>query len=97
MKLLHKKSEIFGLKGAGIFDLRSKGGYFGSITDVAYQVLLERGKSIPLEELVNLLDNELLYSRESIYVVLTATKHDDRFERYKKHNIGLKEWESESK
>lgn len=96
-KLLHKNSGIFGLKGSGIFDLRSRGGYFGSIRDVAYQVLLERGKPISFKKLVNLLDYELLYLRQSIYKTLIRIKHDDRFEKDKKHNIGLKEWKSEMK
>ncbi len=90
--LLNTKNEIFGLKGSGIFDLRSKGGLFGTIGDVANQILILRKEPIYLHELENLICDELIISKDSIREILFNYNNENRFERYRNGYVKLKGW-----
>ncbi len=89
--MLNRESEIFGLKGAGIFDIKSKGGLFGTIGDVAEQILKVRNAPIPLQTLENLICNELFVSKNSIQTVLFSYSNEVRFERDRNGDVKLKE------
>jgi hypothetical protein len=88
--VLIRENEIFGLKGAGKYDLRSKGGFFGTIGDVAEQILVNRNEPIPMLELENLIFNELIVSRDSIYELLFHYNNENRFDKDKYGNIILR-------
>jgi hypothetical protein len=90
--VLIREKEIFGLKGAGIWGLRSDGGLFGSIGDVAEQLLNKLGHPIPLKELEILVCNELLVSQDSIKEVLFNYDNEDRFYKERNGNVKLKKW-----
>ncbi len=94
---LLNETQIFGLKGQGIFDLKSRGKYFGTIGDVAEQVLLNRKAPIPKHELVDIISEELLVARVSIMTTLFSYKHEKRFLRLSNGDIGLRKWESSKK
>ena len=90
---LGRESEIFGLKGFGIYDLRSKGGLFGSIGDVAEQLLITRNAPIHLKDLENLICKELVVSKDSIRELLFNYSNEDRFIRDRSGNVKLKKWQ----
>lgn len=90
---LNRENEIFGLKGAGIFDLLSKGGYFGSIGDVAEQMLIDTGNPIHIKDLENIICNELIVSKDSIRVVLFSYENEDRFIFGKDGYVKLRQWQ----
>lgn len=73
------RESIFGLKGQGIYDLRSKGGLFGSIGDVTEKILLEKGRGIDYYHLVELLKKELIVSEDSIDTILFSYDLKKRF------------------
>lgn len=91
--LLNRENDIFGLKGAGVFDLRSKGGYFGSIGDVAEQLLKETGQPIHIKDLENFICNQLNVSKDSIRVVLFSYENEDRFIMSRDSFVKLKRWQ----
>lgn len=90
--LLIREKTIFGLKGAGIYDLRSKKGYFGNIGDVAEQLLKERKNPMKLTEISDIICRELVVSRDSIKQVLFFYENEKRFERDINGQVRLKEW-----
>lgn len=90
--LLNREKDLFGLKGSGIFDLKAKGGLFGSIGDVAEQILRNRKKPIPMQELENLICSELIVSKDSIGVILFNYANENRFIKYRNGNVTLAEW-----
>lgn len=87
-------NDIFGLKGPGIYGLLEWGGYFGTIGDVAAQILEERESPIPRHELEDILCRELYISKDSINVVLFGYDMENRFSRTKNDTVSLKEWEN---
>ncbi len=89
-------TEIFGLKGAGIYGLRKWGGYFGTIGDVSEQILNERNEPINLKELENILCRELCISQKSVKEVLFYYKPEDRFVKLKNGSVGLRKWFKEN-
>jgi hypothetical protein len=89
---LFNKSEIFGLKGQGIFDLRSKGGLFGTIGDVAEQILTKRNAPVHIHILEHLICRELMVSKKSIRPILFSYRSENRFIRDKSGNVSLKKW-----
>ena len=86
-------SDIFGLKGAGIFNLRKYGGYFGTIGNVAEKYLRERAMPVSLSDLERFINKELIISKYSIRMVLFKYKHEDRFILDKNNMVSLKEWQ----
>jgi hypothetical protein len=90
--ILINRNKIFGLKGFGIFDLRSKGGLFGTICSVAEQLLREKNKPIPIQELENLICKELVVNKNSIQSGLFYYGKETFFEKDKNGNVSLKEW-----
>jgi len=88
--VLLRESELFGLKGFGIYDLRSKGGLFGTIGDVAEQLLIKSNVPIKLQELENLICKELVVSKDSISVVLFSYNNENRFIRDRSGYVKLK-------
>jgi hypothetical protein len=91
--LLNRENEIFGLKGAGIFDLLSKGGYFGSIGDVAEQMLIDTGNPIYIKDLENIICNELIVSKDSIRTVLFSYENENRFILSRDGYVKLRKWQ----
>lgn len=91
-QVLVRENNIFGLKGFGIYDLRRKGGFFGTIGDVAEQILIHRNAGIELQELENLICNELVVSKDSISVVLFNYNNENRFYRDRSGYVKLKKW-----
>lgn len=89
---LNREPEIFGLKGPGIFGLRSNGGYFGTIGDVAERILSDNKHSIYIEVLLDKVCSELIVSRKSAYSILFNYKNEKRFIRDKNGNVFLKKW-----
>ena len=73
------RESIFGFKGQGIYDLRNKGGLFGSIGDVTEEILLKRGYGIYYTELKRILMSELEISEHSINNVLFLYDIKKRF------------------
>ena len=90
---LFNHSAVFGLKGAGIFNLRKNGGYFGTIGNVAEKYLRGKGCPIPLKELETFINNEMVISRYSIRMVLFKYKKEGRFILNNKL-VSLREWSS---
>lgn len=89
---LGRYNDIFGLKGPGIYGLLEWGGYFGTIGDVAAEILEKRSKPIPRRELENLLCRELYISKDSISVVLFGYELETRFIKTHNDSISLKKW-----
>lgn len=85
------QSNVFGLKGQGIYGLIKWGGYFGTIGDVTEQLLLERNGPIPWIELKDFLARELVISEDSINTVLFFYEGESRFV-HKGSNVYLQEW-----
>lgn len=85
-------SDIFGLKGPGIYGLIEWGGYFGKIGDVAEKILKERNEPIPWKEIEEILYRELYISQDSIREVLFHYELENRFVKIKDDKIALKEW-----
>ena len=85
--------EVFGLKGQGIYGLLEWGGYFGTIGDVAEQLLRERNGPIPWIELRDFLARELVISEDSINTVLFFYEGESRFV-HKGPKVHLAEWEN---
>lgn len=90
--ILLNENKIFGLKGAGIYDLRIKGGRFGSIGDVAEQILLEKKSPIRFKKLEDTICTELVVARNSIKRILLYYKNEKRFKRFENDLIGLAGW-----
>lgn len=89
---LGRYNDIFGLKGPGIYGLLEWGGYFGTIGDVAAEILEKRSKPIPRRELEDLLCRELYISKDSISVVLFGYELETRFIKTRNDSISLKKW-----
>jgi len=88
--MLTRNNQIFGLKGPGMFDLRSKGGFFGTIGDVAYQYLLQQGGPIHFKDVESLICQELTVSKHSIGTVLFNYNNENRFIRDKNGYVHLR-------
>jgi hypothetical protein len=79
--ILVRETSTFGLKGSGIYELRSKGGLFGSIGDVTEKILTDYGCGIDFPSLKRLLLQELIVSEKSIDTVLFIYDKKKRFIR----------------
>jgi hypothetical protein len=90
--ILIRNKNIFGLKGLGIYDLRSKGGLFGTIGDVAEQILRVRKKPASITSLERLICKELKVKKKSIWPMLFSLDKKKRFIKLPGHFVGLKEW-----
>lgn len=84
--------ELFGLKGPGYCGLINWGGYFGTVGNVAEQVLSERNQSMDINEMEDLLMKELVISRKSIRIILFNYNNETRFIHLPGGKIALKKW-----
>lgn len=91
---LQNHPDIFGLKGPGIYGLIEWGGYFGTIGDVAEQILRKRKVAVDRKTLEEILCRELYISQTSIREVLFHYSHENRFIKLKNDMIGLAEWQT---
>ncbi|HUX59537.1 MAG TPA: hypothetical protein VMV77_21370 [Bacteroidales bacterium] len=89
---LTRRTDIFGVKGPGMYGLREWGGFFGSIGDVAEQILEQRNEPILKQELDNILSRELYISKDSILTVLLDYDLEKRFVKIKDNKISLRKW-----
>lgn len=90
--ILIRESKIFGLKGPGLYDLRSKGGFFGTIGNVTYQHLSQIGEPIHLKDLENFICNHLIVSKNSVPNVLFYYESEHRFMKDKDGYVRLSKW-----
>ena len=84
--------DIFGLKGPGTYGLIEWGGYFGTIGDVAEQLLKENNGPMDRKKLMDKICRELYVSQDSVPQVLFHYSPERRFVRLRNNKIGLREW-----
>lgn len=92
--VLQRFSDIFGLKGQGIYGLKEWGGHFGSIGDVAEEYLNKVKEPVSMRELEEFICKELIVSQESIREVLLHYEAENRFVKHRNGKIGLSKWEN---
>jgi hypothetical protein len=90
--LMQHYPEVFGLKGQGMYGLKEWGGRFGTIGDVAEQIIKEKNQPIDRRELINTLCRELYVSQDSVSTVLFFYEPEKRFIKWKNDKVGLHEW-----
>jgi hypothetical protein len=89
---LNSNKDIFGQKGRGVYDLRSKGGFFGTVCDVAEQILRVRKKPVSITSLERLIYKELNVFKQSVRPMLFSYDKKKRFIKLPGHFVGLSEW-----
>jgi hypothetical protein len=90
--IIIRNKNIFGQKGPGIYDLRSKGGLFGTVGDVAEQILIARRKPARITSLESLICKELKVKKKPIWSILISFDKKKRFIKLPGRFIGLSEW-----